>query len=137
MKNNPCFNLRKFGMVMPFFREAFHMSMSRLQELLDEQKLSLQELSDRSGLPIDTIQAIEPQVQGVFTNLQKISQSLNTTVPKLFELFSIPKEPDRPQESPIPGIPRDNRRPDGLPSEEDCKRARQRGQKLAGCPDRD
>ena len=124
-------------MVMPFFREAFNMSMSRLQELLDEQKLNLQELSDRSGLPIDTIQAIEPQVQGVFTNLQKISQSLNTTVPKLFELFSIPKEPDRPQESPIPGITKDNHRPDGLPSEKDCERARQRGQKLAGCPDRD
>ena len=76
------------------------MSMSRLQELLDEQKLSLQDLSDRSGLPIDTIQAIEPQVQGVFTNLQKISQSLNTTVPKLFELFSIPKESNRRQWSP-------------------------------------
>lgn len=100
MKKNPCFNLRKFGMVIPFFREAFYMSMSRLQELLDEQKLSLQDLSDRSGLPIDTIQAIEPQVQGVFTNLQKISQSLNTTVPKLFELFSIPKESNRRQWSP-------------------------------------
>ena len=111
------------------------MSMSKLQELLDEQKLSLQELSDRSGLPIDTIQAIEPQVQGVFTNLQKISQSLNTTVPKLFELFSTPKESDLPQESPIFDISRENPRPQGPPSKEECERARKRGQKLAGCPD--
>ena len=122
-------------MVMPFFREAFHMSMSRLQELLDEQKLSLQELSDRSGLPIDTIQAIEPQVQGVFTNLQKISQSLNTTVPKLFELFSIPKESDRPQGSPspkeLPNIFKEPPiRPQGPPSSEDCKI----NPKLEGCP---
>jgi transcriptional regulator with XRE-family HTH domain len=102
MKKNPCFNLKKFGMVMPFFREAFHMSVSKLQELLDEQKLSLQELSDRSGLPIDTIQAIEPQVQEVLTNLQKIAQYLNTTAPKLLELFNTPKEPDRPQGSPSP-----------------------------------
>ena len=76
------------------------MSTSRLQELLAEQNLSLQELSDRSGLSIDTIQAIEPQVQGVFANLQKIAQSLNTTAPKLFELFSTPKESDRPEGHP-------------------------------------
>ena len=126
MKKNPCFNLRKFGMVMPFFRESFHMSMSRLQELLDEQKLKLQELSDRSGLPIDIIQAIEPQVQEVLTNLQKIAPYLNTTAPKLLELLRISKESDRPQESPrpkeLPSIFKEPPiRPQGKPSPGECK----------------
>lgn len=111
------------------------MSTSKLQELLEKQNLSLQELSDRSGLPIETIETIEPKVQEVFTNLQKIAQSLDTPVPKLLELFGISKESDRLQES-TPVVtrtkPKHLSEPDGarprppvdcsaIPTPEECK----------------
>ncbi|MBN8563753.1 MAG: helix-turn-helix transcriptional regulator [Leptolyngbya sp. UWPOB_LEPTO1] len=63
------------------------MNESRIQQYLDAQNINLQEVSDRSGLSIESIQTIESRINEDFANLQKLSEVLNIAIPKLLEII--------------------------------------------------
>lgn len=53
------------------------MSSSQIQKLLDESNLDLQQLSEKTGLSVNSLQSFEQEIQTGFDTLDKISAALD------------------------------------------------------------
>lgn len=53
------------------------MSSSQIQKLIDEKNLDLQQISEQTGLPVESIESFEKRTQTVFAELEKISNALD------------------------------------------------------------
>lgn len=53
------------------------MSSSQIQKLLDESNLDLQQLSEQTGLRVESIQSFDQRVQKISAELEKISKVLD------------------------------------------------------------
>ena len=69
------------------------MSSSKIQKLLNGRNLDLQQMSEQTGLSVESIQSLEQRIQEIFAELEKISNALDMPSSDVLDTFSIKTVP--------------------------------------------
>ncbi|MBN8563754.1 MULTISPECIES: helix-turn-helix domain-containing protein [unclassified Leptolyngbya] len=76
------------------------MHKSQIQKIVDTQNISLQEVSEKSGLSVGSIQTLELRIIEDLANLQKVAKALNIPISKLLEAIGSKTENKTPDRNP-------------------------------------
>lgn len=65
------------------------MSSSQIQKLINERNLDFQQMSEHTGLPVESIESFEKRTRTVFADLKKISKALDMPPSEMLGTFLV------------------------------------------------